>query len=447
MPQLIYTAARSEAKVNEETVEGLQAIDYRVVRNRHDVGAVGTNERVAVYYGLTMVVGRLRVASVNAKLDELLEVSGDSFDISVHLIHGDSERDVAFQQCYMEDKSFALDTEHHGETIYTFTAAERRGELTMTRAGRRRGRRGGRRRAALAAAPRLPDRRRGASPSVTASIAVAPLRWRHKQRLARWAHLGPDFVAEQRTALAVDPAEDWDDDDASASVAAVAAFLDGATLPLAAELLAEVAIEACRATGPRPGGVRRSRRLRRRVDLARRLRRRPPCTPQPTTAASAVGAGRRRSVGRFHEHRPRRRPAARGAATRRRPRHRAGVDAGVDDARPGARAPPTPAAPEVAAADTLAFGRPPDARRDRDAGAVDAHASRRPAVPRRARGQPGAARRPPRRARRHRDRRSPRRVRRPRRPALATGLTAGTAADTVGTGDASATRSPPPVDR
>ena len=61
MPQLIYTAARSEAKVNEETVDGLQAIDYRVVRNRHDVGAVGTNERVAVYYGLTMVVGRLRV--------------------------------------------------------------------------------------------------------------------------------------------------------------------------------------------------------------------------------------------------------------------------------------------------------------------------------------------------------------------------------------------------
>ena len=121
MPQLIYTAARSEAKVNEETVDGLQAIDYRVVRNRHDVGAVGTNERVAVYYGLTMVVGRLRVASVNAKLDDLLK-SGDSFDISVHLTHGDSERTVAFQQCYMEDKAFALDTEHHGETIYTFTA-------------------------------------------------------------------------------------------------------------------------------------------------------------------------------------------------------------------------------------------------------------------------------------------------------------------------------------
>ena len=122
MPQLIYTAARSEAKVNEETIDGLQAIDYRVVRNRHDVGAVGTNERVAVYYGLTMVVGRLRVASVNAKLDELLKI----WRFLRHLRAPDPRRHPnatsAFQQCYMEDKAFALDTEHHGETVYTFTA-------------------------------------------------------------------------------------------------------------------------------------------------------------------------------------------------------------------------------------------------------------------------------------------------------------------------------------
>ena len=121
MPQLIYTASGSEAKVNGETVDGLQAVDYRVVRSRHDVGAVGTNERVAVYYGLTMVVGRLRVASANPTLDGLLG-SGESFDISVHLAHGDTARDVTFQQCHLDDKSFALDTEHHGETIYTFTA-------------------------------------------------------------------------------------------------------------------------------------------------------------------------------------------------------------------------------------------------------------------------------------------------------------------------------------
>ena len=127
MPQMIYTASSSEAKVNEETIEGLQSIDYRSVRSRHDVGAVGTNERVAVYYGLTMVVGRIRVASVNAALDTLLR-DGTEFSISVRLNHGDASRNVSFDQCYMEDKSFALDTEHHGETIYTFTATRVREE-------------------------------------------------------------------------------------------------------------------------------------------------------------------------------------------------------------------------------------------------------------------------------------------------------------------------------
>ena len=36
MPQ-IYTAFASEVKVNEETIEGLQSIEYTVVRNRRDV--------------------------------------------------------------------------------------------------------------------------------------------------------------------------------------------------------------------------------------------------------------------------------------------------------------------------------------------------------------------------------------------------------------------------
>ncbi|MEA2717543.1 MAG: hypothetical protein QOI99_1860 [Actinomycetota bacterium] len=127
MPQTIYTAATSEAKVNEETIEGLQAIEYRHVRSRHDIGAVGTSERIAVYYGLTTVSARMRVASANATLDGLLQ-SGAEFSVSVQLKHGDNARNVSFDGCYMEDKAFALDTENHGETIYTFTATRVREE-------------------------------------------------------------------------------------------------------------------------------------------------------------------------------------------------------------------------------------------------------------------------------------------------------------------------------
>ena len=40
MPQ-VFTAFASEVKVNEETVEGLQSIEYSLVKNRQHVGAIG----------------------------------------------------------------------------------------------------------------------------------------------------------------------------------------------------------------------------------------------------------------------------------------------------------------------------------------------------------------------------------------------------------------------
>jgi hypothetical protein len=124
---LIVTAQHSEVKINDETVEGLQAIDYTVVKNRSQVGAIGTDERIAVYFGMKSVVGRLRVASANATLDGLLG-SNAEFSVSVTLAHGETSRTVAFDSCYMEDKAFSLAAAGHGETIYSFTATRVREE-------------------------------------------------------------------------------------------------------------------------------------------------------------------------------------------------------------------------------------------------------------------------------------------------------------------------------
>jgi hypothetical protein len=122
MPQ-IYTAFASEVKVNEETIEGLQSIEYNVVKNRQHVGAIGTDKRIAVYFGLKVVTGKLRVASGNATLDGLL-ASNAEFTIAATLKHGDSQRKVTFHTCFMEDKTFALSALQHGESIYDFTATE-----------------------------------------------------------------------------------------------------------------------------------------------------------------------------------------------------------------------------------------------------------------------------------------------------------------------------------
>jgi hypothetical protein len=126
MPQL-YTAFASDAKVNEETIEGLQSIEYRQIKNRHDVGAIGTDERIGVYFGLKVVAGNLRVASANATLDKLL-ADNKSFTLSVTLRHGETTSNVTFDTCFLDQKQFALGTESHGETIYTFTATRVREE-------------------------------------------------------------------------------------------------------------------------------------------------------------------------------------------------------------------------------------------------------------------------------------------------------------------------------
>ena len=126
MPQ-VYTAFRSEAKVNGETIEGLQAIEYREETARSDVGAIGTDERVAVYFGMRVVSGRLRVASANPTLDGLV-ASREPFAIAALLRHGESSRTVAFDDCVMDEKSFALSTGGHGETVYGFSATRMREE-------------------------------------------------------------------------------------------------------------------------------------------------------------------------------------------------------------------------------------------------------------------------------------------------------------------------------
>lgn len=123
----IYSAFSSEVKVNEETIAGLQSIEYNMERSRKQIGAIGTDERIAVYFGMKLVTGRLRVASANKTLDGLLQ-SAAEFSIAATLQHNETVRHVTFDACYMEDKEFSLSALSHGETVYTFTATRVREE-------------------------------------------------------------------------------------------------------------------------------------------------------------------------------------------------------------------------------------------------------------------------------------------------------------------------------
>jgi len=125
---LVFTAYQSEVKINDETLEGLQSIEYRETKDRQDVGAIGRDERIAVYFGMKQVMGRLRLASANLTLDKLL-AANIKFSVTVAHREGDTvKRTVAFDDCYIDDKAFSLPVEGHGETVYNFTATRVREE-------------------------------------------------------------------------------------------------------------------------------------------------------------------------------------------------------------------------------------------------------------------------------------------------------------------------------
>lgn len=128
MPESIFTANASAVTINGERIPGVRAIDYAFVRAQESVYALGSGERVAVYYGAQKVEARVTIASANAGLDQLLR-DGASFQLVAQLGRtAEPTRSVAFDECFMTDKAFALGTGGHAETVYAFTATRVREE-------------------------------------------------------------------------------------------------------------------------------------------------------------------------------------------------------------------------------------------------------------------------------------------------------------------------------
>ena len=128
----IISANVSNIKVDGEVIPGLQAIEYKIVRNRQNVHNIGIDERVGVDYGPMHVQGSLRVRSTYPQFDSML-VTGISdvkpFQLVVELKKGgESIKTLAFDECWLEGKSFSLDANGVGISDYTFTGTRLREE-------------------------------------------------------------------------------------------------------------------------------------------------------------------------------------------------------------------------------------------------------------------------------------------------------------------------------
>lgn len=128
----IISANVSNIKVDGEVIPGLQAIEYKIVRNRQNVHNIGLDERVGVDYGPMYVTGSLRVRSTYPAFDTML-ITGVAdvkpFQLVVELKKGaESLKTLAFDECYLEGKNFSMDANGVGISDYMFTGTRLREE-------------------------------------------------------------------------------------------------------------------------------------------------------------------------------------------------------------------------------------------------------------------------------------------------------------------------------
>jgi hypothetical protein len=127
MPEPAVASANvSSVKVDGEVIPGLQSIEWKIIRNRQNVYNIGGDERVGVDYGPLYVQGVIRIRSTYPKFDSILlsplpEVK--SFQLVIELkMRGTAVKTISFDDCYLEDKTFTLDANGVGISLYTFTA-------------------------------------------------------------------------------------------------------------------------------------------------------------------------------------------------------------------------------------------------------------------------------------------------------------------------------------
>jgi hypothetical protein len=122
----IFAANESNVLLNGEPVEGVRSIEYRFQQSRQNVYGLGSVERIGLISGPQSVEGRLAVASTNPALDAIDK--NTAFQISAQLKQGEVQMTVAFDDCYLLEKSFNMAVGGHGEALYQFTATRVREE-------------------------------------------------------------------------------------------------------------------------------------------------------------------------------------------------------------------------------------------------------------------------------------------------------------------------------
>ena len=125
----VASANVSNVKCDGDVIKGLQSIDYKIVKKRSNVHAIGVHERYGIDYGEMYVTGLLRVRSAYPKFDQYMGEE-KSCQLVVELKdQKDSMGKITFDECYIESKNFTMEVNGSALSEYAFTATRIRQEI------------------------------------------------------------------------------------------------------------------------------------------------------------------------------------------------------------------------------------------------------------------------------------------------------------------------------
>lgn len=125
MSHVVASAQESKVLLEGKEIVGLQSIDFKVVRQQIDVHAIGMDQRIGVAEtGMFKINGTLRVRSMCKELDDYLYMPVQTPFSLVAMLRraGKQMKKIAFEECFIEDKSYEMGTGGVGLTVYNFTS-------------------------------------------------------------------------------------------------------------------------------------------------------------------------------------------------------------------------------------------------------------------------------------------------------------------------------------
>jgi hypothetical protein len=131
MSLIVVSAAKSKVLVEGNEIPGIQSVDFKVRRRQADIEAIGVAERIGIEQGQVIVTGSLRISSLNTALDDYLypvDPPGFNMVLTLNVGVGIKVRQITFDECYLDDKTFEMTANGVGVTTYNFTATRVREE-------------------------------------------------------------------------------------------------------------------------------------------------------------------------------------------------------------------------------------------------------------------------------------------------------------------------------